>query len=79
MDAVGHPADARAAPAQHMVFLGSSSITKWSTLAVEMAPIPVINRGFGASMIVNVADLTHRLLPPEPLAVVLSAGSNDLT
>jgi len=29
------------------VFTGSSSITFWGTLEQDMAPLPVINRGFG--------------------------------
>ena len=30
-----------------IVFTGSSSFTFWSTLAADMAPLPVLNRGFG--------------------------------
>jgi hypothetical protein len=32
-----------------IVFTGSSGITFWSTLEQDMAPLPVINRGFGGS------------------------------
>ena len=44
----------RAAPpaACQVLFVGSSSIVKWKdSLAADMAPMPVINRGFGGSHI----------------------------
>jgi hypothetical protein len=34
-----------------IVFTGSSSVTFWKTLEQDMAPLPVINRGFGGSKI----------------------------
>ena len=33
-----------------IVFAGSSSFTLWTTLADDLAPLPVINRGFGGSI-----------------------------
>jgi hypothetical protein len=46
-------ADRTAPPAPcQVLFVGSSSIVKWrETLAADMAPMPVINRGFGGSHI----------------------------
>ena len=41
--------DARGMPAPGgIVFTGSSSIRLWSTLEADMAPLPVIRRGFAA-------------------------------
>ena len=52
-------ADARHAPPQDAVlFLGSSSIRKWTTVAADFPDLKVINRGFGGSMI---PDSTHFL------------------
>ena len=34
-------------PANAVLFAGSSSIRLWSTLAGDMAPYPVIQRGYG--------------------------------
>lgn len=69
----------RPSVAGEVVFLGSSSITFWSTLARDMAPLAVSNRGFGGSMIAHATHYLPRLLaPPAPSAVVISAGSNDL-
>jgi lysophospholipase L1-like esterase len=66
-------------PANVIVFTGSSSITFWSTLAQDMAPLPVINRGFGGSHMNDVAYYADRIvIPYRPRAVVLFAGTNDI-
>ena len=62
-----------------VVFTGSSSITFWKTLEVDMAPLPVINRGFGGSKMDQVTQYVDRIvLPYHPRAVVLFAGINDI-
>jgi lysophospholipase L1-like esterase len=62
-----------------LVFTGSSSIRAWSTLPQDMLPLPVLNRGFGGSVIDDVNHFAQRLiLPHQPRAVVLYAGDNDL-
>ncbi len=62
-----------------VVFAGSSSITFWETLEQDMAPLPVINRGFGGSKLPQVTKYVDRIiLPYRPRAVVLFAGVNDL-
>jgi lysophospholipase L1-like esterase len=63
-----------------IVFTGSSSITFWSTLAQDMAPLPVINRGFGGSRLDAVVHYAPRtVVAYRPRAVVLFAGTNDLS
>ena len=67
------------APPGAILFTGSSSITFWSTLEKDMAPLPVLNRGFGGSRISDVVHYADRLiLPHPPRAVVLYAGTNDI-
>jgi len=62
-----------------IVFVGSSSILFWETLADDMAPMPVLNRGFGGSTILNVTHFADRIvLPYEPSAIVFYAGDNDV-
>ena len=62
-----------------VVFVGSSSILFWDTLAGDMAPISVLNRGFGGSVISHVTHFSDRVvLPYEPSAIVLYAGDNDI-
>ena len=63
-----------------IVFTGSSSITFWDTLAQDMAPLPVINRGFGGSRIDDVVHYADRIVVVyRPRAVVLFAGTNDMS
>jgi len=63
-----------------IVFTGSSSIRFWHTLADDMKPLDVINRGFGGSEIAHVNQYAARIvIPYRPRAVVLYAGENDLS
>jgi lysophospholipase L1-like esterase len=69
----------RPPPAAPIVFTGSSSITFWETLAQDMAPLTVLNRGFGGSKIDQVVRYAPRIvIPYGPRAVVLFAGTNDI-
>jgi lysophospholipase L1-like esterase len=72
--------DAQSSPAPgSIVFVGSSSILLWETLGGDMAPMPVLNRGFGGSVIANVTHFADRIvLPYEPSGIVLYAGDNDI-
>jgi lysophospholipase L1-like esterase len=75
-------ATAQATPEPHdaVVFVGSSSIRFWSTLKEDMSPIPVIQRGFGGSRLGDSAYYAERLVNAyQPHAVVLFAGTNDIT
>lgn len=67
-------------PACEVLFVGSSSIVKWKdTLAADMAPMPVINRGFGGSHIEYVNEWFDQLVAPyRPRTIVFYAGENDL-
>ena len=62
-----------------IVFTGSSSIAYWSSLADDMKPLPVINRGFGGSEYTDVNHYADRIvIAYRPAAVVVYAGDNDL-
>ena len=66
-------------PQEAVVFVGSSSIRNWETLAEDMAPLPVIQRGFGGAKIDDIVYYVDRIVTVyNPKAVVLFAGSNDL-
>lgn len=73
-------ADAIAPPAKHAVlFIGSSSIRFWDTLATDFPGIPVINRGFGGSHIRDSTWYADRIVVPyAPRMIVFYAGENDL-
>ena len=72
--------DAARTPPQHgVLFVGSSSIRLWTTLAEDLPGIPVVNRGFGGSMLADATRNVGRLVSPyHPRVVVLYAGDNDI-
>jgi lysophospholipase L1-like esterase len=62
-----------------IIFTGSSSIRRWESLARDMAPLPVINRGFGGSEIADLVRYADRLITcHKPSAVVIFCGGNDI-
>jgi len=67
-------------PPKHAVlFVGSSSIRLWTTLAADFPGVPVINRGFGGSMIADTTQHADRIVVPyRPRLIVLYAGDNDI-
>jgi lysophospholipase L1-like esterase len=66
-------------PENAVLFTGSSTIRFWDTLERDMAPYPVINRGFGGSMMHQVVHYMDQIvLPYKPAAIFLYAGENDI-
>lgn len=62
-----------------IVFVGSSSIRRWTTLAGDFPHHRVLNRGFGGSQIADSVHFADRIvIPYAPRMVVLYAGGNDL-
>ena len=71
---------ATAPSAGGIVFVGSSSIRLWRSLAADFAGLPVLNRGFGGSTLPEAIHYLPRIvLPYRPRTVVLYEGDNDLT
>ena len=67
-------------PGEAVLFIGSSSIRFWDSLHVDMAPIPVIQHGFGGAKLNDVVYYADRLVSAyRPRSVVVFAGSNDIT
>lgn len=73
-------ADRDQPPAQGgVVFLGSSNIRMWTTMADDFAELNPLNRGLGGSMLSELAPIASRLVAAaQPRVVVVSAGSNDI-
>ncbi|MEI6052607.1 MAG: SGNH/GDSL hydrolase family protein [Opitutaceae bacterium] len=73
-------ADAIKAPAKGaVVFVGSSSIRKWTSLAADFSSITTLNRGFGGSELSDSVFYADRVvIPYAPRTVVVYAGENDL-
>lgn len=65
-------------PADAIFFLGSSSIRRWDDITSDMAPWPVVRRGYGGASYLDVHHYAPRLMAAHrPRAVVLFAG-NDI-
>jgi len=66
-------------PKGAVLFIGSSTVRMWKTLAQDFSGTPVINRGFGGSQIVDSTHFADRLIfPHKPIQIFLRAGGNDL-
>lgn len=62
-----------------VLFIGSSSIRFWKTLASDFPGVKTINRGFGGSEIDDATFFADRIVAPYHLrAIVMYAGDNDL-
>lgn len=66
-------------PSHAVLFVGSSSIRLWHTLAADFPRVATINRGFGGSQIADSLYFAQWLVAPyRPAAIVMYAGGNDL-
>jgi|ERR1041385_1928227 lysophospholipase L1-like esterase len=66
-------------PPGAILFVGSSSIRLWKTLAQDFPNHTVINRGFGGSQIADSTSLADRIiLPYKPKLILVYAGDNDI-
>ncbi len=73
-------ADKKSPPSQGAVlFIGSSTIRFWKTLAEDFPQYKVINRGFGGSQLADSTYFADRIIVAyKPRLVVLFGGSNDI-
>lgn len=66
-------------PKNAILFIGSSIFRQWTTVAEQMAPLPVFNRAFGGS---RTPELLHYadtiVVPYAPKVIVYYCGSNDI-
>lgn len=66
-------------PKNGILFIGSSSIRFWKTLAQDFPNKPVFNRGFGGSDLIDSVNYADRIIIPyHPRMIVLYAGTNDI-
>jgi lysophospholipase L1-like esterase len=66
-------------PKGAVLFIGSSTIRMWKSLAADFPQHQVINRGFGGSQIVDATAFAPRLIfPHEPRVIFLRSGTNDI-
>jgi lysophospholipase L1-like esterase len=61
------------------VFIGASSIVRWTNLAQDFPGMSVLNRGYGGSVYRDLTPYIDRILVPyKPRKVVIYSGDNDL-
>lgn len=72
--------DASAPPPKGaLLFIGSSTIARWGTLAADFPGTAVINRGFGGSEILDCTYFADQIvIPYAPRMVLLRSGVNDI-
>jgi lysophospholipase L1-like esterase len=62
-----------------IVCYGSSTFTLWTSMADDLAGLPVVNRGFGGAGIDDALRYAERVVAPHrPRVVVLYAGGNNI-
>lgn len=62
-----------------ILFVGSSSFTKWTFLNESFPNYPVFNRGFGGSTLLDVIYYSPDIiLPYHPKQIVIYCGENDI-
>lgn len=66
-------------PQNEILFVGSSSFTKWTDVQNYFPNHPIINRGFGGSTLLDVMMYADQvILPYQPKQIVIYCGENDL-
>jgi hypothetical protein len=66
-------------PDDAVIFAGSSSIRLWSTLAKDMAPYKVIQRGYGGAKLSDYAVYADRIFSPHNCSAMVLFIANDIT
>lgn len=70
---------AQTPPKNAILFVGSSSFTKWKDVQDYFPGYTIINRGFGGSQLTDVIRYAYDvILPYAPKQVVIYCGENDL-
>ena len=68
----------QADPNDAILFIGSSSIRLWKTLAEDMAPRAVINRGYGGAKFSDLAVYIDRIVNPHQFKALVIFVGNDI-
>jgi lysophospholipase L1-like esterase len=66
-------------PAHSVLFIGSSSFTKWKDVNEYFPGYPIVNRAFGASTLLDLIRYSYDIIIPyQPKQVLIYCGENDL-
>jgi hypothetical protein len=66
-------------PEGAILFVGSSSIRLWDTMAKDMAPYEVIRRGYGGAKFSDVAYYAKRIILPHKFQALVLFVGNDVS
>lgn len=66
-------------PNDAILFAGSSSIRLWTTLERDMAPYPIIQRGYGGAKLSDFVVYADRIFDPHPCKAIVLFVANDIT
>ena len=66
-------------PADSVLFIGSSSIRLWQSIASDIAPYHPIQRGYGGAKFSDLAVFARRLIAPHRFQALVIFVSNDVT
>lgn len=66
-------------PERAILFVGSSSIRLWEDIQQDMAPYPVIRRGYGGAKFSDLAVFIDRLVKPHQFEAVVLFVANDIS
>lgn len=66
-------------PDDAIIFAGSSSIRLWKTLAADMSPYSVIQRGYGGARLSDYIVYADRIFSPHKCSALVLFIANDIT
>ncbi len=65
-------------PEDAILFIGSSSIRRWDTIEIDMAPYQVVQRGYGGAKYSDLAVFAKRLIHPHKYNALVVFVANDV-
>jgi lysophospholipase L1-like esterase len=71
--------DRESDPADAVLFIGSSSIRLWDSIATDMAPWPVVRRGYGGARYRDLCHFAPRLVAAHDPRAIVVFSANDIS
>ena len=65
-------------PADAIMFIGSSSIRRWTTLATDMTPFRTIRRGYGGAKYTDMGVFVRKIISPHQYRALLMFVGNGV-
>ena len=66
-------------PADAILFIGSSSVRRWDTMATDMTPYRTVRRGYGGAKFTDVAVFADRIVTPHSYRALVMFVGNGVT